>query len=119
MAITAAPDTGLAAMPESYPPRSAVRLDVVRLGGAALFHLDHHLCVRAVFRHPCGRRSRRRPILWGFATAAAGFLIAVASPVLGAIADAGGRRKPWIAAFGAMLVIGSAAMWIGKPGDAT
>src|SRR5690348_9923527 len=55
--------------------------------------------------------------LWGFATAAAGFAIALLSPVLGAIADASGRRKPWIAGFGALLVIGSCAMWIGRPGD--
>ena len=47
--------------------------------------------------------------LWGFATAAAGLVIALLSPVLGAIADASGRRKPWIAAFGALLVIGSVA----------
>src|SRR6201992_995334 len=55
--------------------------------------------------------------LWGFATAAAGLLIAVMSPVLGAIADASGRRKPWIAAFRALLVIGASLMWFGKPGD--
>ena len=55
--------------------------------------------------------------LWGFAAAAAGFSIALLSPVLGAIADASGRRKPWIAGFGALLVIGACAMWIGKPGD--
>jgi UMF1 family MFS transporter len=55
--------------------------------------------------------------LWGFATAAAGLMIALMSPVLGAIADASGRRKPWIAAFGALLVIGSCLMWFGKPGD--
>src|SRR5450631_1775155 len=55
--------------------------------------------------------------LWGFATAAAGLLIALMSPVLGAIADASGRRKPWIAFFGALLVIGSSLMWFGKPGD--
>src|SRR5438309_8187060 len=57
--------------------------------------------------------------LWGFATAAAGIMIALLSPVLGAIADASGRRKPWIAGFGALLVIGSSLMWIGRPGDAT
>jgi len=39
--------------------------------------------------------------------------------VLGAIADASGRRKPWIAGFGALLVIGSGLMWFGKPGDAS
>ena len=55
--------------------------------------------------------------LWGFATAAAGIIIALMSPVLGAIADASGRRKPWIAGFGALLVIGASLMWIGKPGD--
>src|SRR3979490_444618 len=54
--------------------------------------------------------------LWGFATGAAGLLIALMSPVLGAIADASGRRKPRIAGFGALLVIGASAMWIGKPG---
>jgi UMF1 family MFS transporter len=57
--------------------------------------------------------------LWGFATAAAGLVIALMSPVLGAIADASGRRKPWIAGFGALLVIGSCLMWFGKPGDAS
>jgi UMF1 family MFS transporter len=55
--------------------------------------------------------------LWGFATAAAGLTIALLSPVLGAIADASGRRKPWIAGFGALLVIGASLMWFGKPGD--
>ena len=55
--------------------------------------------------------------LWGFATAAAGLMIALLSPVLGAIADASGRRKPWIAGFGSLLVIGACLMWFGKPGD--
>jgi len=55
--------------------------------------------------------------MWGFATSVAGLLIALLSPVLGAVADAGGRRKPWIAAFGALFVIGASLMWIGKPGD--
>jgi UMF1 family MFS transporter len=54
---------------------------------------------------------------WGFAAAGAGLTIALLSPVLGAIADASGRRKPWIAGFGVLLVIGASTMWIGKPGD--
>src|SRR5512134_706964 len=33
---------------------------------------------------------------WGFMQGAAAALIAVLSPVLGAIADHGGRRKPWL-----------------------
>jgi UMF1 family MFS transporter len=55
--------------------------------------------------------------LWGFATAAAGLMIASMSPVLGAVADASGHRKPWIAAFGALLVTGSSLMWFGRPGE--
>lgn len=56
--------------------------------------------------------------LWGYAVAAAGLVIALLSPVLGAVADAGGRRKTWIAGFSVMLIVGSASLWIGKPGDA-
>src|SRR6202158_4109113 len=56
--------------------------------------------------------------LWGFATASAGVMIALMSPVLGAIADASGRRKPWIAAFGALLVIGSWLEGVGESGGA-
>src|SRR6202161_766238 len=55
--------------------------------------------------------------LLGFATAAAGLTIALLSRVLGAIADASGRRKPWIAAFGALLVVGASLMWFGSPGN--
>jgi UMF1 family MFS transporter len=53
--------------------------------------------------------------LWGYATGAAGFAIAVFSPVLGAIADAMGARKPWIAGFSAMLIGGSLALWWAAP----
>ena len=55
--------------------------------------------------------------LWGFATGAAGLVIAVCSPVLGAVADAAGRRKPWIFAFGLMMMAGAAALWFAEPGN--
>src|ERR1700747_3562075 len=41
--------------------------------------------------------------LWGVATADAGLAVGLLSRGLGAIADASGRRKPWIAGFGALL----------------
>jgi UMF1 family MFS transporter len=55
--------------------------------------------------------------LWGFSAASAGLAIALLSPVLGAIADAAGRRKPWIAGFGAVYVVGATVLWFGRPGD--
>jgi MFS transporter, UMF1 family len=57
--------------------------------------------------------------LWGYATGLAGLCIALLSPVLGAIADKGGARKPWIAVFGAMLVTGSLMLWFAVPGAAS
>jgi len=57
--------------------------------------------------------------LWGLATSVAGLVVAVLAPLLGAIADASGRRKPWMAGFGAMLAVGSFALWIGRPHDPT
>jgi UMF1 family MFS transporter len=54
--------------------------------------------------------------LWGYATGVAGLLIALLSPVLGAIADATGARKPWIAAFSILLVLGGVSLWFAAPG---
>jgi UMF1 family MFS transporter len=56
--------------------------------------------------------------LWGYAAAAAGLVIAFFSPALGAVADAAGRRKPWIALFSTLLVAGSVALWFTGPSDA-
>src|SRR3569833_1180245 len=111
--------TSLAPAPErTYPPRSAV-IGWIFFDWAAQPYFT--LITTFVFAHYFATRIAPDPAtgqsLWGFATSIAGFLIAFLSPVMGAIADAGGRRKPWIAAFGALLVIGSSMMWIGKPGD--
>lgn len=53
---------------------------------------------------------------WGYAAAAAGFVIAALSPVLGAIADTSGARKPWVAGFSAMIVAGAVGLWFAVPG---
>lgn len=56
---------------------------------------------------------------WGYAQAVAGLVIALASPVLGAIADAHGPKKPWIFAFQAVFVIACFALWWAVPGDSS
>ncbi len=53
---------------------------------------------------------------WGTATGVAGLLIAVTSPVTGAIADHTGRRKPWLAGFTLLCVVATAALWFAAPG---
>ena len=52
---------------------------------------------------------------WSFMTSTAAILVAIGAPVLGAIADAGGRRKPWLAA---TVIIGAPCMmatWFAAP----
>ncbi|WP_025897246.1 MFS transporter [Sneathiella glossodoripedis] len=56
---------------------------------------------------------------WGYTQAAAGILIALLSPVFGSIADAGGPRKPWIAAFVVLCSIGSFCLWWAVPEQST
>src|SRR5579872_4122519 len=104
---------------ETYPPRSAV-ISWIFFDWAAqpYFTLITTFVFAPYFAIHVAPDAAKGQALWGFATAAAGMAIALMSPVLGAIADASGRRKPWIAAFGAMLVIGSSLMWFGRPGDA-
>ncbi|MGL4488841.1 MAG: MFS transporter [Rhizobiaceae bacterium] len=55
--------------------------------------------------------------LWGYAAALSGLIIAVLSPVLGSIADQTGPRKPWIAFFATLQVIGCFALWYAFPGS--
>ncbi|MBK1696745.1 MFS transporter [Rhodovibrio salinarum] len=52
---------------------------------------------------------------WGTATAIAGIVVALLSPLLGAIADRAGRRKPWVGVFTAMTVLVSALLWTIAP----
>src|ERR1700759_5270861 len=109
-------ESGEAAARRNYPPRSAV-VSWILFDWAAqpYFTLITTFVFAPYFATHVAPDAASGQSLWGFATAAAGLLIALLSPILGAIADASGRRKPWIAAFGAMLVIGSSVMGLRKP----
>jgi MFS transporter, UMF1 family len=117
MAVMAS-DARIADMRENYPPRSAV-IGWILFAWAAepFFTLMTTFVFAPYFATHVAADPASGQALWGFATAAAGLTIALMSPVLGAIADASGRRKPWIAAFGTLLVIGASLMWFGRPGD--
>jgi MFS transporter, UMF1 family len=54
--------------------------------------------------------------LWAYATGIAELIAALIAPVLGSIADAGFARKPWIAAFSVLLVLGLGGLWLAIPG---
>src|ERR1700721_429472 len=111
-------NAAVADIQEKYPPRSAVITWIFFAWAAEpFFTLITTFVFAPYFASHVAADPASGQSLWGFATAAAGLVIALMSPVLGAIADASGRRKPWIAAFGALLVIGASLMWFGRPGD--
>src|SRR3990172_7662084 len=53
---------------------------------------------------------------WGYAMGVAAIIVAISSPLIGAMADARGRVKPYIAVFGAGFVIAQALLWYAEPG---
>jgi len=55
--------------------------------------------------------------LWAEAIGIAELIAAALAPVLGAIADAGTPRKPWIAAFSVLLFVGLCGLWFAIPGE--
>ncbi len=52
---------------------------------------------------------------WGYAIGIGGLLIALMSPVLGAMADQSGPRKPWIFGFSVLYVVGTLMLWQAVP----
>ncbi|HWA92818.1 MAG TPA: MFS transporter [Rhizomicrobium sp.] len=58
----------------------------------------------------------RGQALLGEIQAYSGLVIAILAPFLGAIADSGGRRKPWIALYSLILAGASFMLWFAMPG---
>jgi len=53
---------------------------------------------------------------WAYGISIAGIVVAVLAPILGTIADEAGPRKPWLAAFSALVVIGCSMLYFTEPG---
>ena len=56
--------------------------------------------------------------LWATTSAIASIIIAILAPILGAVADQSGPRKPWVALFGLLFVVGCFGLWTAAPGMA-
>lgn len=55
---------------------------------------------------------------WAYALSVSGIIVAVVSPVLGAIADHAGGLKRWLGLFTAMAAVGSCLLWFAEPDPA-
>ena len=52
---------------------------------------------------------------WSYTVSASALLVAFGAPVLGAIADNLGRRKPWLLTFTLLTLLATSALWWVKP----
>lgn len=52
---------------------------------------------------------------WGLALGVSGIIVAILSPVVGAIGDRGGRVKPWLGTLTAIAILGTASLFFVKP----
>lgn len=57
----------------------------------------------------------RAQTLWSLCLTGAGLLVGFGAPVLGALADASGRRLPWIAVFSLVYIMGAGLLWVTNP----
>lgn len=106
--------------PKTYPPRRAVTAWIFfDWSTQPFFTLITTFVFAPFFAAALASDPAQGQALWGYATGFAGLCIALLSPLLGGIADRTGPRKPWIAIFGALLVLGSAALWFAVPGSTT
>jgi len=69
----------------------------------------------AYFTQAVAETPEQGTTLWAWGTALSGLLIAILSPTLGAIADRGRRRKPWLAVFSALTVVASGLLYLVAP----
>lgn len=53
--------------------------------------------------------------LWGNMMSAAGLIIGIGGPLLGAVADRTGRHKPWLGTFTVICIIATALLWFVRP----
>lgn len=60
----------------------------------------------------------RGTVLWGQASGAVAFTVAVLGPFLGAVCDEMGPRKPWIMAFTGLCALGASFLFFSEPSSA-
>ena len=53
----------------------------------------------------------RAQSLWSLGLTISGLVVGFGGPVMGALADAAGRRMPWIVAFSVLYVLGAGSLW--------
>jgi len=97
------------------PPRGLVSWALYDWANSAFSAIISTFVFAAYFTRHVASNEIEGTARWGYTIGMAGLVIAVAGPVLGAIADQTGGRKPWIAAFTLVCVIPTGLLWYVRP----
>ncbi|MFN1835473.1 MFS transporter [Balneola sp. MJW-20] len=82
---------------------------------SAYFVMIQTFVFAAYFAQSIAANETEGTALWGNMIGLAGLVIALTAPLLGSIADEGGRRKPWVLFFTLLCVAGCSALWFARP----
>ena len=88
-----------------------------QFAGSPYFVIINIFVFSAYFQKSVVGDSVQGQVIWGYTQAAAGVLIALSSPFLGAIADAYGPRKPGLLLFSAIALPALVTLWCVTPGN--
>lgn len=69
----------------------------------------------AYFTNQVSADAERGTVRWSITIGVTGLVVAVCGPVLGAVADRAGRRKPWLGAFTLLCAAATAGLWWVRP----
>ncbi|HKK46356.1 MAG TPA: MFS transporter, partial [Balneolaceae bacterium] len=102
-------------IPKKRSTRSLFSWALYDWANSAFFAVIQTFVFATYFLKSVARNDTLGSTQWGNIIGAAGLVIAVSAPFIGAIADQLGRRKPWIAWFSLICILATAALWFVKP----
>lgn len=107
----------MAAAPSHSPTRGAALAWLAYEAGRTPYFVLINIYVFAPYftQHVVGDPVRGQAA-WGLVTAAGALVVAALGPVLGATADAGGRRRPWLWAATLLALPAMSLLWFARPG---
>ena len=107
--------SSMSAPPISTPRRALISWCIFDWANSAFPTVIVTFVFAAYFAKGVAANPTEGTTLWGTALSLSGLAIALASPVIGAIADRRGARKPWLAGLMLVCVLCSSMLWFTQP----
>ncbi|TDT89100.1 UMF1 family MFS transporter [Pseudodesulfovibrio indicus] len=101
--------------PSARPVRALVAWALYDWANSGFAALVQTFVFAAYFTRAVAENETLGTALWGNMMGVAGLVIGLGGPVLGAVADRSGRRKPWLAAFTALCILATGLLWFIRP----